>query len=748
FLEVVRRDWKCECEGYQMYKLVQKIKRIKVPLNNIAWKKRKLFLHVKKIEEDLKSVQVEVEANPNCKVVKEKLSKIRQEYNEATNDEEKLLAQKAKVKWLSEGDKNTKYFHNVIKSRMHTNRIKGVCDEKGNCCEEESVADQFVKHFEKFLGNRGETEQIDSPEDLFLNKFYADLMVRDITDKEIKEAIFGIGDDKAPGPDGYTAKFWNIVGGDVCGAVQEFFKSNKLLGEVNATLITLIPNIHQPNKVSDYRPIACCNVVYKCISKIITKRLQGCLDKLVNVNQSAFVPERLIQDNLLITQELLKGYNRKNGPKRYALKIDIAKAYDIVNWGFLKRILTHFGFHEKIIGWIVTCVTSVAFSIGVNGERYGYFKSGRGLRQGDLMSPYLFTLFMEVLTLIVQSRVNRSDQFKFHWGCKELKLTQLCFADDLLMLCNGDHISVKVLKDVLMEFSKVSGLIPNMQKSTIFFRSVKENEKQRILEVMPFAVGTLPMKYLRVPLITNNIGVSECNQLASVFLIPKATVKDIEKVLKGFMWCQRDFKRGAAKVSWKDICTPKVKEVWESRDWGLEMRLFYRSIWEIDIEDSDSGTWKVMLNLCSIRESEKYEARVDEKSNVADMIVNREWAWPNEWKTMYRCINDIKVPVLSITAKMRKRKWDSKWDKAAYTIAKDGCKNTIYIVLNRMAFATVIYFIWNERNKRIFAQEQRSYHHRKMYHKEGGQHCRRVKGLGEHGMVTGIGIANVPLSNL
>ncbi|GKD47788.1 RNA-directed DNA polymerase, eukaryota, reverse transcriptase zinc-binding domain protein [Tanacetum coccineum] len=98
----------------------------------------------------------------------------------------------------------------------------------------------------------------------------------------------------------------------------------------------------------------------------------------------------------------------KIGPQRCALKIDIAKAYDTVNWSFLKQILIYFGFHERMIGWIMTCVTSAAFSVYVNGERHGYFKSGRGLRQGDPMSPYLFTLVMGVLTLMVQRRVRRS----------------------------------------------------------------------------------------------------------------------------------------------------------------------------------------------------------------------------------------------------------------------------------------------------------------------------------------------------
>ena len=111
----------------------------------------------------------------------------------------------------------------------------------------------------------------------------------------------------------------------------------------------------------------------------------------MSINQSAFVPGRMIQDNLLVSQELLKGYNRKNGPKRCALKIDIAQAYDTVNWGFLKQIPIHFGFHSKMIGCVMTCVTGASFSIYINGERHWYFKNGRGLRQGDLMSPYLFT---------------------------------------------------------------------------------------------------------------------------------------------------------------------------------------------------------------------------------------------------------------------------------------------------------------------------------------------------------------------
>ena len=168
-------------------------------------------------------------------------------------------------------------------------------------------------------------------------------MTTPVSDKEIKEALFAINDNKASEPDGYTAKFykksWDIVGKDVCEAVKEFFIKGKMLGEVNATMITLVPKIATPMKVSEYRPIACCNVTYKIISKIITNRIKNALCKIISPSQSAFVPNRQITDNILLTQELLRGYNWKTGAKRKAMKIDIQRAYDTVNWDFIEKVL-------------------------------------------------------------------------------------------------------------------------------------------------------------------------------------------------------------------------------------------------------------------------------------------------------------------------------------------------------------------------------------------------------------------------
>ncbi|GJX36511.1 RNA-directed DNA polymerase, eukaryota, reverse transcriptase zinc-binding domain protein [Tanacetum coccineum] len=356
------------------------------------------------------------------------------------------------------------------------NRVGTICVEDGKRYDGSDVPDQFVNHFNKFLGASLPViplHTLGNIVNMKLTSEEAEYMVREVTDEEIKYALFEIDSSKAAGLYGYSAYFykkaWQIVGNEICLAVREFFRTGKILGEINATLIALVPKIDTPNVVSDFKPIACCNVLYKIISKILTDRIKRGLNKIVNLNQSAFIPGRHIQDNILIAQELLRGYNRKSGARRCDMKIDLQKAYDTINWEFLKDVLHIVGFHEAMINWIMTCITSTSFFICVNGEVKGFFKGGRGLRQGDPISPYLFTLVMEVFNMIMINNINQASYFRYHYGCSELKLTHMCFVDDLLVMCNDVVESLKVVKKSIDEFSKVFGLYPNLNKSTIFF---------------------------------------------------------------------------------------------------------------------------------------------------------------------------------------------------------------------------------------------------------------------------------------
>ncbi|KAJ9546283.1 hypothetical protein OSB04_018826 [Centaurea solstitialis] len=135
-------------------------------------------------------------------------------------------------------------------------------------------------------------------------------------------------------------------------------------------------------------------------SKVLVGRIKDVLDLLVDSNQSAFIPNRQIGDNVLLAQELMRGYHRQRGSRRCAFKIDIQKAYDTMNWCFLEEILKRFGFHPCMISWLMKCISSASFTIRVNGDHHDFFPAKRGIRQGDPLSPYSFTLVMEVITLM------------------------------------------------------------------------------------------------------------------------------------------------------------------------------------------------------------------------------------------------------------------------------------------------------------------------------------------------------------
>ena len=160
-------------------------------------------------------------------------------------------------------------------------------------------------------------------------------LYRPVNVREIKGAMFSIGNDKAPGPDGYSLYFfkmaWAIVGGDVVDAILHFFSTGNLLPAFNSTSITLVPKNQNPNYIKDFRPISCCSVIYKCITKILTNRFQQYMPKLISKNQSAFIPRRRITDNVLLAQELVRRYARKTLSPRHAIKVDLQKAFDSLN---------------------------------------------------------------------------------------------------------------------------------------------------------------------------------------------------------------------------------------------------------------------------------------------------------------------------------------------------------------------------------------------------------------------------------
>ncbi|GJW90740.1 putative RNA-directed DNA polymerase [Tanacetum coccineum] len=446
----------------------------------------------------------------------------------------------------------------------------------------------------------------------------------------------------------FFKRSWDVVGQDVCNAIREFFRNGKLLKEINHTFIALIPKVTTPQKVNDYRPISCCNVIYKCISKILTNRIIDGIKEVVSENQSAFVPGRRISDNILITQELMHNYHLERGPPRCAFKVDIQKAYDTVDWRFLEHILTCFGFHQAMVRWIMACVTSTSFSISINGDIHGFFKGKRGLRQGDPLSPYLFTLVMEVLTLILQRRVRVSDSFRYHKHCEELKIINMCFADDLFLFARGDVNSAKVILDSLNEFKHVSGLVPSIPKSMAFFCNVLNHVKLdcKILgEKAQNRIGDWKNKSLsfagRLQLCTSVLSSMKV-YWASVLAIPKGIISDIQQITRGFLWCNGYYKRGKAKVSWEIICLPKREGELGLRSLEIFNRaLMTTHIW--NILTNKESLWVSWIHMYKLRGRSLWE--VQPKSTMSwgwpDLLIHRVWNWPTTWITKAPILESI-----------------------------------------------------------------------------------------------------------
>ncbi|GJT31879.1 putative reverse transcriptase domain, reverse transcriptase zinc-binding domain protein [Tanacetum coccineum] len=424
----------------------------------------------------------------------------------------------------------------------------------------------------------------------------------------------------------------------------------------------------------------------------------------------------------------MHNYHRNRGPPRCAFKVDIQKAYDTVDWRFLGFILKRFGFHQTMVRWIMACVTSASYSICINGNVHGYFKGKRGLRQGDPLSPYLFTLVMEILTLILKRRVRLSDTFRYHKHCEELGIINVCFADDLFIFAHGDVNSAKVIIDSLDEFKRVSGLIPSISKSTAFFCNVLNQIKLAILNIMPFAEGKLPVKYLGVPLISSRLLNRDCKVLvekarnrigdwknkslsfagrlqlcksvissmqvywASVLVIPMGIVEDIQQLIRGFIWCNGDLKRGKAKVAWNVICLPKSEGGLGLRSlevrWIHTYKLRGRTLWDVQPKGNMSWGWRKLLQLkefvrpyfwssignglktsiwydmwCPISPLSRFLTPRDITregfsitSCVADLVSNGGWNWPQAW--LLKAPNLVTIPAPNlVNARNDTMKW-------------------------------------------------------------------------------------------
>jgi hypothetical protein len=241
--------------------------------------------------------------------------------------------------------------------------------------------------------------------------------------------------------------------------------------EVNHIAIVMIPKKNDPEELKDFRPISLCNVIYKVVSKCIANRLRQILDMIISPTQSAFIPGRLISDNALMAFECIHAIQTGGvaRSKFCAYKLDMAKAYDRVDWSFLEGVLAKLGFHSKWIRWVMACVTSVRYSIRFNGHMLDSFSPSRGLRQGDPLSPYLFLFVADGLSCLIRKEIDAGALHELKICRRAPGISHLFFADDSLLFFEASVQQATVIKSILDIYEKSTGQLVSLGKCSIMF---------------------------------------------------------------------------------------------------------------------------------------------------------------------------------------------------------------------------------------------------------------------------------------
>ena len=238
------------------------------------------------------------------------------------------------------------------------------------------------------------------------------------------------------------------------------------------------------------------------MAKVLANRLKVILPQVISDNQRAFVPERLITDNVLIAYKLLHQMNsRRRGKKEFmALKLDMSKAYDRVEWSFLEQVMLKLGFCEEWVKLVMMCVTSVSFSVLVNGSPSGFIKPTRGIRQGDPLSPYLFLLCAEGLTAMIRAaEIRRS--ISGMAACRGGSVvSHLLFADDSIVFCQADPVQCQNLLMILEMYEKASGQAMNREKTALFFsKNTSSETKDKTMRIVRVSEIKSHEQYLGLP---------------------------------------------------------------------------------------------------------------------------------------------------------------------------------------------------------------------------------------------------------
>ena len=429
-------------------------------------KKQKQDKYLKSLQKRLKNLQRK--ANPSTKMI-EFTHQLQEAVKQIEIEKVNKHIKGSKARYVEEGERCTRYFFNLENKRKQDITMHEIKKEDGTIATStEEIAKETKNFYEKLYKGKSESGVSEGMQNIFLSKLdkkltpkRAQMLEGDITEAETKSVIFEMEKNKSPGLDGipieFYQTFYDLLKDDLQLMIKSVEEFEILSQTQKAAAIVSTPKKGDIKELENWRPISLLNADYKIISKILANRIYKVLPDIINEDQTCSISGRRIQNNLSIIRDIIDYANETN-EKYCIISIDQKKAFDKVNWKFLRKILNRFQFGERFKKWIEILYTDINSAVKVNGTLSETFQLQQGVRQGCPLSPYLYVLYAEVLA----ENIRKDNKIKgIQIDKTHHKVAQ--FADDTNCFLKNDS-SIYALDEKLNQFKLANGSEINKDK--------------------------------------------------------------------------------------------------------------------------------------------------------------------------------------------------------------------------------------------------------------------------------------------
>ena len=599
----------------------QKIKDISI------WAGKKLNTkldYIRNLENKLKDL-TEQEQNEM-----ENIDSIRREINEYYSTKAEAARIRSRENWYEKGEKSTSYFYRLEKTRGRAKAWKKIKISDGVYeTKVENILKKQVEFYENLFQSEGYDEEsanyLLDKLDITLDRDDRNKLESDLTDVELKKAIDKMANNKAPGEDGIIAefykKYWYLIGGDFTQVVKQIFWSNKLCNSQCRGIVTLIYKQGEREAIENWRPITLLNNDYKIIAKALAERLKTVIPKIIHTDQKGFVQGRKIDEGVRLIQDMITLHDEENRGGAIIF-LDQKKAFDRVEFAWLRQVLVRFGFGTNFVKWIEILYKNAESCILTNGFRSKSFKLSRSVRQGCPIAPYLYIIQAEPLL----NCIRKNDKIEGIKLPKKNPVTKKpyeaktnAFADDTQLFVSNRKSPDEIFK-IIEIYEKASGASANYKKTVGMLLGTWRNKPpptdkikwEDNVKALGITHGyninidqiwndklekikrnlkiweTRDLTYQGRILLIKSLGISVAGYEIQMKGIPSKFIKPLKEVLFSFLW-----KKKQPLVNKESVCLSKLEGGLDMLD--VESYIKTKQIkWIHTIIESEPQEWNIM----------------------------------------------------------------------------------------------------------------------------------------------------------